>query len=140
MAGNWFPEDYKTFPFQEGDVLASQKEDGKYGLNKVLRIDKVILKEGDSINIQGQIFTAPEDDFLLIISMSYGEADFATLDDAIQAAKAGEWNIKMGHAPNRSPGAAAGQVLVGHQPVTDSELAGYNQWKELFETGKAGVF
>ncbi|SMF03929.1 hypothetical protein SAMN02745866_00313 [Alteromonadaceae bacterium Bs31] len=140
MAGNWFPEDYKTFPFQEGDVLASQKEDEKYGLNKVLRIDKVMLKEGDSINIQGQIFTAPEDDFLLIISMSYGEADFATLDDAILAAKAGEWNVKMGHAPNRSPGAAAGQVLVGHQPVSDSELTGYNQWKELFETGKAGVF
>lgn len=140
LAGNWFPEDYKTFSFQEGDILASQQEDGKYRLNKVLRIDKVILKEGDSINIQGQIFTAPEEDFLLIISMSCGEADFATLDDAIQAAKIGKWNVIMEHAPSRSPGAAAGQVLVGHQPVSDSELAGYNQWKKLFETGKAGVF
>ncbi|MEJ2612016.1 MAG: hypothetical protein P8179_18575 [Candidatus Thiodiazotropha sp.] len=66
MAGNWFPEDYKTFPFQEGDVLASQEENGKYRLNKVLRIDKVMLNEGDSINIQGQIFTALENDFLLV--------------------------------------------------------------------------
>jgi hypothetical protein len=60
MAGNWFPEDYKTFPFQEGDVLASQEENGKYRLNKVM------LNEGDSINIQGQIFTALENGFLLV--------------------------------------------------------------------------
>jgi hypothetical protein len=72
--------------------------------------------------------------------MSYGEDEFAALDDAVMAAEAGLWSVKMGHVPNRSPGAAAGQVLVGHQPVNESELTGYKQWKELFETGKAGVF
>lgn len=140
MAGNWFPEDFKNFPFKEGDVLASQGENGKYGLNKVLRIDKVVLQTGESISIQGQIFTAPEEDFLLIVSMSYGEDEFSTLEEAKVAAKNGVWITKMGHAPNRAPGAAVGQILVGNQPVKSEELVGYNQWKELFDAGKAGVF
>lgn len=140
MAGNWFLEDFKSFPFKEGDVLASQSVNGSYGLNKVLRIDKIVLRTGESINIQGQLFAAPEEDFLLIISMSYGEDEFSTLEEAKVAAKNGVWKIKMGHAPNRAPGAAVGQILVGNQPVKNEELVGYNQWKKLFEAGKAGVF
>jgi hypothetical protein len=140
MAGNWFPDDFKNFPFKEGDVLASKGENGKYGLNKVLRIDKVVLQTGESINIQGQLFTAPEEDFLLIISMSYGENEFSTLEEAKTAAKNGVWKTNMGHVPNRAPGAAVGQILVGNQSVKSGELVGYNQWKKLFDEGKAGVF
>jgi hypothetical protein len=140
MAGDFFPQDYKEFPFKEGDLLASQRDDGKYAVNKVLRIDKVVLKAGDSISFQGQSFTAPVEDFLLIISTAYGEAEFKSLEEAKQAAEKGSWNIRMGHAPNRPPGAAAGQILIGHAPVSEEELVGYNQWKEAFDKGEAGVF
>lgn len=140
MAGEYFPEDYKTFPFKEGDLLASKREDGKYAINKVLRIDKIILKPGDSINIQGGMFQAPEEDFLLIVSMSYGENEFDSLDEARKAAQNGAWKVKMGHIPNRSPGAAYGQILVGNKAVKEEELDGYNLWKEAFIKGEAGVF
>jgi hypothetical protein len=140
MAGDFFPQDYKESPFKEGDLLASQRDDGKYAVNKVLRIDKVVLKAGDSISFQGQSFTVPVEDFLLIISTAYGEAEFKSLEEARQAAEKGSWNIRMGHAPNRPPGAAAGQILIGHAPVLEEELVGYNQWKEAFDKGEAGVF
>lgn len=140
MAGDFFPQDYKEFPFKEGDLLASPRDDGKYAVNKILRIDKVVLKAGDSISIQGQRFTAPVEDFLLIISAAYGHAEFDSLDEAKQAAEKGNWNISVGHAPNRPPGAAAGQILIGHMPVSEEELVGYQQWKEAFDKGEAGVF
>ncbi|HEY0922947.1 hypothetical protein [Rheinheimera pacifica] len=140
MAGNWFPPDYKEFPFKEGDLLTSEKPEGKYSINKVLRIDNVCLDVGQSISIQGQVFMAPEKDCLLIISMSYGEHEFKSLEEINQAVKKGIWKVKIGHIPNRAPGAAEGQILIGHSPVKQEELAGYNQWKELFSQGKAGVF
>jgi hypothetical protein len=83
MAGNFFPQDFKEFPFREGDLLTSQRKDGKFSINKVLRIDKIVPEAGDSISIQGQVFTAPEKDFLLIVSMSYGESEFSSIDEAI---------------------------------------------------------
>jgi hypothetical protein len=140
MAGNYFPQDYKEFSFREGDLLASQREDGKIAINKVLRVDKVVLNSGDSISIQGQVFTAPEKDFLLIVSMSYGESEFSTIEQAKVAAEKGIWSVKMGHIPNRAPGASHGQVLISHQPVKQEELAGYKQWRELFDQKQAGVF
>lgn len=140
MAGNYFPDDYKSFPFKEGDLLASKGQNSKYSINKVLRIDKITLKAGESINIQGRIFQAPEEDFLLIISMSYGEDEFNSLDEAKSAAQQGSWEVKMGHIPNRPPGAAQGQILVGNEPVKKEELDGYNLWKKAFIKGEAGVF
>ena len=140
MAGDFFPEDYKTFPFKEGDLLASKRDDGKYAINKVLRIDKVVLHAGDYINIQGQSFQAPEEDFLLIISMSYGEDEFSSLEEARKAAGKGAWKVKMGHIPNRPPGAAHGQIFVGNNPVKEDELDGYKLWKEAFSKGEAGIF
>jgi hypothetical protein len=140
MAGDFFPQNYKEFPFQEGDLLTSEDSEGKYSVNKILKIDKVTLKQGDSINIQGQMFTAPVEDFLLIISTSYGESEFSSIDEAKRAAASGNWTVEMGHVPNRPPGAAAGQVYIGSAPVTEAELKGYIQWKEAFTKGEAGIF
>ena len=140
IAGNFFPPDYKHFPFKEGDLLASKRGDGKYSVNKILKIDKVVLKAGESINIQGKNFVAPEEDYLLIVSSAYGEAQFETLEQARHAAATGHWKIEVGHVPNRAPGAAAGQTRIGSSPVTESELAGYRQWKSAFTKGEAGVF
>lgn len=62
-AGNFFPPEYKDFPFKEGDLFVSRCGDGKFAVNKILKVDRVELKEGKSISIQNQVFTAPEDDY-----------------------------------------------------------------------------
>jgi hypothetical protein len=139
-AGNFFPSEYKQFPFKEGDLLVSQDSDGKYALNKVLKVDKVVVRKGESINIQGRRFTAPEDDYLLVVSASYGESEFRSVEQARSAAKAGNWRVRYSHIPNRPPGAAAGQTYVGTSAVTEAELQGYRLWRKAFEDGEAGVF
>lgn len=98
------------------------------------------VKQGAAISIQGKRFVATEDDHLLIVSSALGAAQFKSFDEARQAAKAGRWKVQLGHAPNRSPGAAAGQTLVGNAPVTEAELSGYRLWKAAFDKGEAGVF
>lgn len=139
-AGNFFPPEYKTFAYQEGDLLVSKRQDGIFSVNKILKVDRFEVRKGSLLNIQGQKFVATEDDFLLIVSAVYGESEFKSFEDASAAAKAGRWKVKIGHAPNRTPGATAGQTLVGHSPVLESELGGYHQWKRAFELGEAGVF
>ena len=138
--GNFFPPEFKSFPFQEGDLLSSQNEAGKFSVSKVLKVDQMTIKRDASIHIQGQIFVAPEDDFLLVVSCAYGEHEFDSIEAAKAAAKAGTWNLRIGHIPNRAPGAAQGQTLVGHAPVQESELEGYRIWKTAFDKGEAGVF
>ena len=140
QAGNFFPPEYKTFPFKAGDLLVSKRSDGKFAVNKILKVDRFDFKKGASINIQGQRFAATEDDFLLIVSAAYGEDEFASMEAAQAAARSGKWTIRIGHAPNRTPGAAAGQTLVGHAPVTEAELGGYKLWRQAFDKGEAGVF
>ncbi|AMC36970.1 hypothetical protein [Janthinobacterium sp. B9-8] len=140
IAGNFFPPEYKSFPFKEGDLLSSQSRDGKFSVSKILKIDRVKVKKGASINIQGKVFVAPEDDFLLIVSCAYGKPEFASLEEAKAAARAGTWHISIAHAPNRSPGAQEGQVVVSHKVVEESELTGYRQWKAAFDREEAGVF
>lgn len=83
---------------------------------------------------------APEDDFLLIVSTAFGESEFGSFDEAKSAALAGKWTVRVGHAPNRTPGAAAGQARVGTSPVSKVELEGYSQWRQAFDRGDAGVF
>lgn len=140
QAGNFFPPDYKVFSFKEGDLLVSRSGDGKFAVNKILKVDRISLKKGASINIQGRPFVATEDDYLLVVSASYGDDEFKTFDEASAAAKTGKWAVKMAHAPNRAPGAATGQTLVGHAPVTAEELTGYKIWRQAFDKGDAGVF
>lgn len=139
-AGNFFPPEFKSFPYKEGDLLSSQGRTGKFSVSKVLKIDEIQIKRGNSINIQGQVFTASEDDFLLIVSCAYGEDEFDSLNEAKAAATSGTWHLKMAHIPNRAPGAAQGQTLVGNAPVQESELSGYHIWKRAFDNGEAGVF
>ena len=139
-AGNFFPPEYKQFPFKEGDLLASKRGDGKYSVNKILKVDRFEVKAGTSIDIQGKRFVATEDDYLLVVSASYGESEFNSLEAARAAAQSGRWTVKLGHSPNRTPGAAAGQTLVGHATVSEAELVAYKQWRAAFERGEAGVF
>jgi len=139
-AGNFFPTEYKQFPFKEGDLLASQRGNGRFSVNKILRVDKIEVRKGNPISIQGQSFVATEDDYLLIVSAAYGEDEFTSLEEARTAAGNGTWKIKIGHVPNRAPGAAEGQIYVGHSPVRDAELVGYRKWRQAFDAGKAGVF
>jgi hypothetical protein len=139
-AAEFFPSEYKQFPYKEGDLLASSRADGKFAVNKILKIDKAGVKAGEYIIIQGKKFTAPVDDYLLIISAAYGESEFGSLEEARAAALSGRWHVRLGHAPNRPPGAAEGQVPVGSAPVKDSELSGYRIWREAFDKGEAGVF
>ncbi len=139
-AGEFFPPEYKTFPFVAGDLLVSKSSKGKFSVNKVLKVDRVEIQQGKTINIQGQKFVATETDSLLIVSESFGADEFDTFDAAKSAALAGRWTVKLGHAPNRAPGAAAGQTRVGHAAVTDSELSGYQVWRDAFDKGQAGVF
>lgn len=138
--GDFFPSDYKSFPFKEGDLISSKNRDGMFSVSKVLKIDKVAVKQGASIGIQGKQFTATEDDFLLVISVAYGKHEFHSLDESKMAAKANAWHVELGHVPNRAPGAAQGQMLVGHSPVQDNELDGYRLWKIAFDKGEADVF
>jgi hypothetical protein len=135
-----FPPEYKTFPFKEGDLLSSQGGSGKFDINKVLKIDRVTVKKGGAISIQGQQFVLTEEDSLLVISCAYGNDQFSSLQEATAAARTGTWQVAIAHVPNRAPGAAAGQTLIGHQDVTSSELAGYQLWKTAFDQGTAGIF
>ena len=139
-AGNFFPPEYKQFPFKEGDLLVSTRADGKFAVNRVLAVDRFDFKKNAVINIQGQDFSASEDDHLLVVGAAYGENEFTSFEQARAAALAGKWTRKIRHAPNRAPGAAAGQTLVGHQPVAASELEGYRVWRAAFEKGEAGIF
>lgn len=138
--GNFFPPEYKQFPFKEGDLLVSERSDSKFAVNKILKVDRFVFKKGSSINIQGRRFVATEDDYLLIVSSAYGDDEFSSFEQARAGALAGKWTVKLGHAPNRTPGAVAGQTLVGHAAVEESELEGYRLWRQAFEKGEAGVF
>jgi hypothetical protein len=140
IEGDFFPPDFKQFPFKAGDLLANRRSDGRYSITKILRVDKIVLLEGQSISIQGQKFTAPEDDFLLTVSAAYGESEFESLEQARLAATTGKWKTKLGHVPNRPAGAAEGQVLIGFQPIHEDELVGYYAWRQAFDKGEAGIF
>lgn len=139
-AGNFFPPEYKTFPFHEGDLLVSKRSDGKFAVNKILKVDRFDYKTGDTINIQGKVFAATEEDFLLVISSAFGASEFNTFEEARAAAQTGKWTVQLALAPNRAPGAAAGQTLVGHAPVSKKELESYDQWRQQFDRGNAGIF
>jgi len=54
QAGEFFPTEYKQFQFQEGDMLVSKRSDGKFAVNKILKVDRFDLKKGTSISIQSK--------------------------------------------------------------------------------------
>ena len=140
FAGNFFPPEYKSFPFKEGDLLVSKRSDGKFAVNKILRVDRFDFKRGSTINILGQHFVVTDDDYLLIVGTALGEAEFSSFEEAKAMAIAGTWKIMVAHIPSRAPGAAEGQTAVGNSQVLESELEGYHLWRQVFERGEAGVF
>jgi len=140
QAGSFFPPEYKYFPFKEGDLLVSKRSDGKFAVNKILKVDRFDLRRNSAINIQDRRFVATEDDYLLIVSAAYGVSEFASFEKARAAALAGKWTVEVAHAPNRTPGAQAGQTFVGHAAVSAVELEGYRVWRSAFAKGDAGVF
>jgi hypothetical protein len=75
-----------------------------------------------------------------MVSAAYGDDEFQSMEEARAAAEAGTWMVTIGHIPNRTLGAAAGQTLVGNMPVVDAELTGYKLWKEAFDKGDSGIF
>jgi hypothetical protein len=139
VVGGWFPAEYKTCPFKAGDLLAFKSE-GRFALQRILTVDQVAVRKGADIQIQGRRFTAPEDDFLLIVGVAFSRADFDTIEEARAAAAARSWNVRIGHVARRVPGVGDGGVVVGHQPVEPHELEGYRMWKDAFDKGEAGVF
>jgi hypothetical protein len=144
-AGNFFPPEYKQFPYKQGDLLVSAGESaygnaGKFHVSKILKVDRIDLKRGDVIDILGQKFVATEDDFLLIVSVACGAFEFDSFESARAAASSGSWHIELGHAPMRAPGAAKGHTLVGHAPVQEVELDGYRIWRAAFDRGEASFF
>lgn len=139
-AGNFFPPEYKQFPFKEGDLLVSKRSNGKFAVNKILKVDRFNFDKNSSINIQGQNFVPTEDDYLLIVSAAYGADEFNSFEQARAGALAGRWTVSIDHVPNRTLGAAAGQTFVGHALVSDSELEGYRVWRRALEKGEAGIF
>lgn len=138
-AGNFFPPEYKTFRYKEGDVLAFENK-GKYAIERILKIDRIVVRRGQAINIQGKLFTAPEDDFLLVVGTSFSDAVFSTPEEARIAVKNKSWKAKIGHVPRRTPGIGENAAYLGNYPVSKDELEGYRQWKEAFDKGEAGIF
>src|ERR1700757_2029156 len=116
--GSFFPPAYKQFPFGEGDLLVNGSDGGKFNITKIVRVDRVDVKQGSSIHIGGKWYVAPEDDYLLVVGVAYGGHGFDSFEEARAAALAGEWKITIGHMPLRAPGAAQDQVLVGNAAVS----------------------
>jgi hypothetical protein len=96
-AGNFFPPEYKQLPFREGDLLVSRRGNGKFVVNKILKVDRCDFKKGSSINIQGQAFTATEDDYLLVVSAAYGDDEFQSMTEKRSRIKSEEAS-KIGRA------------------------------------------
>jgi hypothetical protein len=137
--GEFFPPHYKEYAFKEGDVFACESDDG-YWLKRVLKVDRADFKQGQAINIQGKLFPAAEDDYLLIVSLSFGNAEFNNLDEARGAFNSRKWKIRVGHAPVRTSNELENAIYLGNFPVADSELDGYKEWKNAFDKGEAGIF
>jgi len=140
IAGNFFPPEYKQFPFKAGDLIVGRPSGGSFPIIKILKVDCIDFKKGSSINIQGKWFTATEDDYLLVVGVAYGEGQFHSFEEARAAALAGTWKVTMGHLPFRTPSVAKAGVLVGNVSVSATELSGYEIWRTAFERGEAGIF
>jgi len=139
IMGDFFPHEYKVIDYKEGDMFAVPQSHGKYFIVRILKIDKVVILEGNTINIMGESFTAPEDDYLLIVSETYSEPEFDSVEATQNAAKMRTWKTKIAHIPRRTTGAGEG-TYIGNQPVEQDELNGYYYWKESFDKGEAGIW
>lgn len=139
MLPGFFPAEYQSFDHHPGDVFADL-EQGKYGLMRVLTVDRVDIAKGEQINIAGQSFTASDDDYLLIVGCALGAPEYQSIEDAKQAPSQGRWLPGTEHAPMRATCVTRAQVFVLNVPVREDELCGYHEWRRQFAAGEAGVF
>ena len=139
MLPGFFPAEYQSFDHHPGDVFADL-EQGKYGLMRILTVDRVDIAEGEPITIAGQSFTASVDDYLLIIGCALGAPEYQSIEDARQALSQGRWMPGIDHAPMRATCVTRAQVFVLNVPVREDELRGYHEWRRQFAAGEAGVF
>ena len=135
----FFPPQYQTFDFRTGDVFADL-ENGRYGLMRILTIDRFDMARGDAITIAGQSFTATDDDYLLVIGCALGEPQYQSVSAAKEALAQGHWVPGIAHAPMRATCITPAQQFLVNIPVRDDELAGYRLWRKDFEAGTAGIF
>ena len=135
---SFFPSEYKSFEYAEGDLLAWQNDKG-WQVTKILKIDEICLEKGESINIQGQEFIAPIPDCLLVISTSLSIA-YDSLDTLKKSIEQQSLEFRIGHMPQRTGGIGKDSILVGNEEVGEGELSGYQQWRQAFDAGEAGVF
>ena len=138
-SGKFIPDVEKSFAYVEGDILLTT-EKGKYGLMKVLKVERMDAKEGEKLNIAGQTLIAPTNDFFYIVHAALGEYKYDSEALANEASRGPNW-IKIGHVPMRPSGLMQSIVKkLTAQSVTDSELEGYRQWRVHYEAGKAGIW
>lgn len=134
----WFPDEYKAFPYQAGDVLAEKERSGRYLLIRILKVERILVPKSSTINISGKLFQAPFDDWLLVISVLIGDPRFDSIELAQDYVKSSQWSGKL-HMPFIPPSARSG-VLVGHMSIQESDFEGYWSWRKDFAEGKAGIF
>lgn len=137
-AGNFFPPEYKVFKYQEGDVLIFQNKD-KFILSRILMVKKIPVLTGQTIRILNEAFTAPEDDYLIVVGNAFS-VHFESRAAAEQAFNTRNLKIEFGFVPTRATGAPIDAIYLGNFPVEDAELAGYEGWRDLFDSGQAGIF
>ncbi len=135
----FFPKEYKQARLTEGMLLSSESK-GKWRIIKVLGVERIDLKKGQTVQILGKKFTLDRDDYLYAIGVSYSH-DFESKDDMKEAAQDGEWKVKVGFIPRRP--SEEDQIhgnYLGRSKVSEAERKTFLEWKLLFEKGKAGIF
>lgn len=126
----------QQFSYQAGDLLVGRRKNGLFAINKIIGINSFLLKAGESIMVDGRRLAAPRDAHCLLISTSYGVAEFETVAQAHAAAAAGHWSVENSHVAMRPSRAGEGQQLIARAPVTEDELAACRRWKDRFETDR----
>jgi hypothetical protein len=133
----WFPDEYKSFPYQAGDILAEKDRSNRICLTRILKVERIVIPKSSTIDISGKVFQAPFDDWLLVVSVLIGDPRFDSIEQAQDSVKAGQWSGNL-HIPFIPPVARSG-LLVGHIPILKSEFEGYWIWRKAFADGKAGI-
>ena len=136
--GQFVPPDDKFFPYQAGDILLS-REDGKFGVFKVTRVEKIELTPDQTINVAGQMITAPVSDYLLSVHIALSDYDYSDENEALTALRQKAW-MKVEHVPMRPSGLQTVVRKVSHEEVSESELEGYREWKQGWDSGTAGIW
>ena len=136
---SFIPQSAKEFSYREGDLLLSSGEKSSaFCIQKIIKIEKIIMKKGDAKIILNQRVEAPEDDFFLVVAYKTTDYIYKSVEEAKTATISNNIAWKIGYIPGRP--FKSSKEVIGHQEVTDEELTTHNNWKELFDRGEAGVF